>query len=342
MPVEKLGLVLHIGQAKTGTSSIQHDLSARAQALRAVGAFYPSAARQGEAHHKLAAAFLEGGRQPPWLGDATAEDLCAELRREIQQNVGLRPVLSSETFFTVSPRALDVRKTLGAENVSIVLILRRQDSWLDSLYQHQLKTLETHLSPEAWFRQVLRSPVINFRERTQYWESAFGRNALAIGGYHSADNAGGIVRYFYKLAGLPLPAGEPVAERVNPRMARDCVEVLQRLHFQCGYDRLVLAPLRAALAHYPGARDEPEGWAWAFSPEQRKHVMDVCRADNEALCSGRAEGDLHRELLCDTVSGPYQPYPGLASVSAERIADYLRSSGVADEVVQAVRSTAGR
>ncbi|HEV7266704.1 MAG TPA: tetratricopeptide repeat protein [Falsiroseomonas sp.] len=152
-------LILHIGQSKTGTSSIQRVLGARRAALAALGVCYPLS--PGWANHGLLPASLVpverlGHFHPNvWEGMPPAARL-ARFRADFAAELAAIPantrllLISAEQMFGL----LDTEESLGAlrdllaprvGSVRVVMYLRRQDSHFASGYTQALRV--GHVGP---------------------------------------------------------------------------------------------------------------------------------------------------------------------------------------------------
>lgn len=141
-------LFLHIGMQKTGTSSIQLMLQSSEDALRQQGFFYPRLPMAGQngiwksafRHNLLAASFADypsvfATYEPEQIEDIRAEMLASPLV----------PIISAEDF----SRQKDfgrLKELLAGFAVSVVVYLRRQDKFAESLYNQRNKILLSRMS----------------------------------------------------------------------------------------------------------------------------------------------------------------------------------------------------
>ena len=138
-------LILHVGLQKTGTSSIQVMLASSAAALADHGMVYPAlpvprTPRSGVwtspfRHNCIAGSYADFNSVFETMTAAEAAVFWYDLRR-----CGRTPILSAEEFsrqrdFTPLKAALD-----GFE-IEVVVYLRRQDRYVESLYNQQNKIL---------------------------------------------------------------------------------------------------------------------------------------------------------------------------------------------------------
>jgi len=185
-------LILHIGQSKTGTSSIQRVLGARREALAALGVLYPLS--PGWANHGMLPASLVpvqalGHFHPNvWEGMAPAARLArfrAEFARELAgMPAGTRLLLISAEqmsgLLDTEARVAALRDLLApfVSRMRVVMYLRRQDSHFASGYTQALRV--GHVGPPVL-------PKVGPEGRRDYdyaalldlWARVFGDAAIA-------------------------------------------------------------------------------------------------------------------------------------------------------------------
>lgn len=139
-------ILLHAGTHKTGTSTIQNVLDRHRDTLRAASVFYPDARRvfggTYVAHHPFAHAVAEPH------GHALARQFVEQL----EQDIGPEDVvlLSAEPIYRHTWGDEDgwwsrhahylvrLADTLGAHDVTPVLVFRRRDTFVESLYHERV------------------------------------------------------------------------------------------------------------------------------------------------------------------------------------------------------------
>jgi hypothetical protein len=209
-PLPDAGLVLHGGMPKTGTTALQHGLTAAEADLRARGLDYiaPLRTRNPSAHHDLPLAFLEGGA----ARRAARGALLGHLRRATAP----RLLVSSEGLINLfrpgqlGPLTALLSAAAAIRPVRIVIGLRRIDDFFLSMYLHQIKVgtasgpVETYLAGrEAWARRFFRA-LATLRE--------LGARDGATGGDGAPGGAGRIT--------LDLPAYRPGGDFLTTLLPR--------------------------------------------------------------------------------------------------------------------------
>ena len=173
-------LCLHIGMPKTGTSLIQAVLASMGDVFASQGVWL---ARSALGAHRLAVA-------------ATPEDDPIQRRADFVQIRGGLPlddaldepraaagkfgtvILSSEYFSECSPRLLrELLESVGADRVSIVVALRRQDRILVSGFNQDVKALN-RARPLTWAPS--KNDRHDWHSRLQPWADEFGKSAIKV------------------------------------------------------------------------------------------------------------------------------------------------------------------
>ena len=176
-------LYLHIGLRKTGTTSLQKILHQNAEIIRAHGINYVSRVaglpvEEENAHHFLAHGLLnKRHRYTPKVDFSELDAHASALRDEICSVEGVN-VISSEDFSRLEDYSVfKLAEYFSGVDVKILIYLRRQDAWIDSLYGQMLKV----------GRDLSIDQLIDFEERSidipkflLPWENAFGSENIII------------------------------------------------------------------------------------------------------------------------------------------------------------------
>jgi hypothetical protein len=262
-------LILHIGTHKTGTSSLQTFLSRNTEILDAAGARYIQSARgAGKAHHELAWALRgkQGAQMSVWQ----------DLREELFANAGFTNIISSEGFWFTDPA--DVKTQLeDIRDLRIVMYLRRQDKYLQSLYKQSVTGgRKTEFS--AWREHSHdRGDYLSVVER---WAAQFGPDAIEIRPYERDGQSIDVVEDFATVAGLDMAAhGNPSKRKKhNPSPRRELllfIRAFNALDIQVNRDKFFYSLIRKN-QNYIRSTD-------LLSPQQCIELMDVYADGNHLL-----------------------------------------------------------
>ncbi|MEM9038642.1 MAG: hypothetical protein AAGD33_01975 [Actinomycetota bacterium] len=216
-------LILHIGTHKTGTTTVQRFLAANRDRLRDRGTWYPPAELGGfpphYAHHAIAHAIAER----PGAGtrnDATR--FFSAVKRK--SRAGERCLISAEPMYRhliapegVAPStrgiepdeyservrryATAVRECSDGFDVKILVMFRRQDLFVESLYAEQILATGYTRQIEAFVGE--RQNMLDYRARVEDWASVFGADALSIDVFESSLRETPIERRFLDWVGAP-------------------------------------------------------------------------------------------------------------------------------------------
>jgi len=139
----KRSLYLHIGSPKTATSSIQHFLYEERDWLKENGYHYVETGMNHrlQCHHDLV--WRMGLNRPPSFVTVESEEphgILDELVAEIS-HLESNLIISSELLFFVEDygEIEPLLEAVGDRDIYIVLFVRRQDRFLESLYQQIIK-----------------------------------------------------------------------------------------------------------------------------------------------------------------------------------------------------------
>jgi hypothetical protein len=212
-------LFIHIGTHKTGTSALQSAMTFGADDLLDNGIRYIHAGREGaNAHHKLAQSARGKKGVPLSVWDA--------VRDEIDASASPINVLSSEGFSFANADV--VKRELGDRaGVRIVLYLRRQDKYLQSLYKQTIAG-GRKADFETW--------LAGHRSRGDYlslvrqWAEQFGPEAIILRPYERDGRTIDVVEDFMNILEhdekIVLPRRKRSGMR-NPSPRRELMELMR-------------------------------------------------------------------------------------------------------------------
>lgn len=309
-------LFLHIGTHKTGTTTIQHFLAANRGALRDQQLVYPDLSLSGfkgtRTHHRLAHAIA---RRPGTGTPADVRRFFDTLRRDLRD--GEAAVLSTEAFYRhllpgadglaydagggatgdPLPYVEALHECVGAFDVTVLVMLRRQDLFLESLYAEQVMRSNYVAGIDQFVEQ--RVWLADYDARLATWASVFGTGALSVRVFDPASFTQPIERLFLEwVGGAWDDAFRPAVTR-NVTLPRCLVEYKRALNG--GQSRQVSTQYRRwlealAASSPPGAL--PDLGRFYLTQQSRATLMERFDAGNRRV----ARDHLGRTDLFDSTS----------------------------------------
>ena len=162
-------IIVHIGQHKTGTSTIQKFLEINQRALRNYGVCYPCSHNK---HVHFAKSLLE---------DSGHKERLNVLFRDADRKTK-KMVLSAEAFSKLDIDEIRVlRKVLTRKNtVKIVVYLKRQDLSLESRYIEVMKAGRLYRNMNQFLRAENVRFQLNYYSFCKRWINVFGQENVDI------------------------------------------------------------------------------------------------------------------------------------------------------------------
>lgn len=259
---ESTTLYLHIGQHKTGTSTIQNFFWMNRERLAAKGVLYPEIGLSGPTHAHFAlsipgkrdemlatifknAASDRDGTYRAYNGESS-DALFAQLGELIAETDCHTVFLSSECFMEwIEPSSIKnlIDRYCGCE-VKVLLFLRRQDQWIQSVFNQVVK--DPGLRYGGRLEALPQVDMLNYRHTVQGWSRAFGKENMTVLPYQEANRYDrGVLGLLADIIGLKEVGdyqAPPFAER-NISLKRWQVDVLHELNrrdVSCDYFKCVL------------------------------------------------------------------------------------------------------
>jgi len=182
-------LVLHIGMAKTGTTSIQETLGKAHESLRDAGVIY-SPERPYNHSYRFAAIFKNLPRQSVYfkrLGDLTDEQVQEEvdsLKAYWSQLFASRPegtwIISAESLSGLIASEIQALKQYTAEffdQILVIAYVRHPTTAIKSQWEQNIKSLEEQVSADELLALTKRRYNYEFLEN---WVMAFGSDNIVV------------------------------------------------------------------------------------------------------------------------------------------------------------------
>lgn len=224
--------VIHIGPAKTGTSSLQEVLFQKRDLLLANGYDYPAFGRhvdmqQLPGHHGIPDRLRRLEEVPPGVID----------------NLNQLPddrtfIFSSENFSHLSrPAVRELVQGLGSDDLEVIYYARRWDHLLPSVWQELIKHGDSRPYLEFLNAQIaapMASAYLNYMNAIDPWASILGPKKIRIFSYDTARAEGyDVVSHFCKkVLGVEMDLAEPRRDNVRqPTEETEILRMLNRLAF---------------------------------------------------------------------------------------------------------------
>ena len=270
-----IDLYLHIGMPKTGTTAIQNFLACNRRLLRQrFGVLYPECGVPESQHTALVKSMVDDKYAWTHFNEAIdafdpdryIEDVLDQCRQHRCHTVLLSseffwgaPVTESTLPFHTADRVnfeyidnfiADCRALLGRfERTRIVVYLRRQDLWIDSFFNQQLK--DGFDIPDADELLVLKNYLL-YHENLRMWAKHFGRENIIVriyrenGTWDVLSDIVSVLSLKYRSFRKP-----PMDKRFsNPRLSTPSAKIMQ-LAINLQLDTHVLKLLKTALQEMP-------------------------------------------------------------------------------------------
>lgn len=331
--------ILHIGTARTGTTSIQAFMHENRAALAARGVIYPRSVGLRN-HRKLPVLAYDAARRDDFtrthgldtdqrLADFQAKTL-AELRQELRRAAEAdRVVLSSEHIHLRLSTAAELGRlralldAAGFDDVRVVVYLRRPADIARSGYASAVKFGSTAAEPRPPDHERSRT-VCDHRLTIERFGAAFGTDRVTPRLYGRAEFVNGcLISDFLEAIGVSGgPAGLAMPPRHNASLSAVGIEIARRVnrHVPKFIDERPNR-LREGLEAYLAAHLEA-GRPYALPPALHRAYESAFAASNEWV---RARYFADRPSLFPPKPAPQPPAIGLTDAELDRIADLIAS-----------------
>lgn len=179
-------VVIHIGAARTGTTTFQNTIMQNEERLAQMGYYYPRAGflhpTKGNAQHGLAFCLMD--KYPAFVPEndrPDADQVWGDLRQELATlPEGKTVLISSETFSIMNDSAVRfIREFFADDQLTIVYVHRDHDERWQSMWEHQIRKAPYHTDrnpPERDESFAWLSP--EWTEGPGYVQVEYGESAL--------------------------------------------------------------------------------------------------------------------------------------------------------------------
>lgn len=323
-------LCIHIGTHKTGTTAIQnalrHSLSNASQDTATESWTLVQPPYELIQQVMLAEEYSEtlAGQLQAALVELTASDSNSQF---VLSHEGLSGAASSG-YRNSNVVAKILREATREFNVSILVYLRRQDDWLESMYTQNIH--EGHsIEFDAFLNQFAATGSLDYQRFLAGYQTEFGKDNLEVRSYHQSGNEG-IVADFAKVLNCQALASHAPAERANPSYSKLGVEVARLANPRLDVEqrRLLRSALQKTMAKPAAVRFS------YFLNSQRQEFVERFVGSNQAVADEWFAGDCQK--LFPSAEPPESAEP--ITIDPAAVVDMTSASKIADLAVQLLLS----
>lgn len=312
-------IYLHIGAHKTGSTILQHFLHENREILLNDGILYPVI------QMKNFADFQHVG-----LVSMLLKNELDAFYSYIEQNDSDKDLLiSSECFLLRDRNGRSLSEKLArlkdyAEKIVVIVYIRRQDTWLESLYQEEVKANQrTTLRFNNWIEKCLAEELYyrpDWLKITGEWDSIFGDNCVIVRKCENASYTGGnIFHDFMSVLGInDISAYKtPNTSRANIGFKnREFVEILRIANLF--HERSSGNSQYINLLSFMNNRNEKD-YSF-FSPEERTNLLASFEESNSRIAQVYFNEKILFPFPSDENLSAWKPFSG---INKDRLAGIL-------------------
>lgn len=320
-------LFLHIGIQKTGTTTIQAFLSRNRSLLEQHGFVYPDPTKvqiglpEDHNHGHLALCLTGYWRDAGY--QLSRKEAWGELRDLYFESAG-HLLISTELLSTpqIVSHLRFIKKMLRGVKVKVIVYLRRQDIFVQSVYKERLKAQERRGFQQA-YEQCDYRRLLDFHSILDRWQKYLGIDNIIVRPYERGQLLrGDVLEDFLHITGTDRIHGlQSASQQDNSTMNRNVLEISRALNAMDIQGADVSAFkwwLNEVLAE-----GKPETFVdhSIISPQERLTILKEYMSGNEKIARnflGRADGRLFYEALPDA-DEEWQPYAGMPPEDVARM-----------------------
>lgn len=229
----KKTIYLHIGVHKTGTTTIQNHFDASYDNLISRGMLYPKQIRLlrndklTRAHNGLATAF-GFGNNPSKLKLKPGQ--FQNVLIEEANNSGCNKIfISSEAFCTQTgiSKIESFKNEFNEFEIKVILFVRRQDQFLESVYQEIVKN-GGKVDPDNFFTRRLPA----YKELISQYAECFGKQNMFVVNFNDAVLNHDIMYPLSNLLKIELP---PAKKKANKSLSKTTVSLIRQINIKTNF-----------------------------------------------------------------------------------------------------------
>jgi len=223
-------LILHVGQAKAGSTAIQNYLEAQREVLLCEGILFPKS-------YFLRRNPFDPSRSPGHIGLIAAaknSDL-SELEHEFQESSAHIVVMSCENLFADQPEATlqQIAHHLAGWDIQLIVVLRHPQRWIVSRYVEEIMS-GNKLGEQTLVEFINAKPEwLLYGDRLDMLVRCFFPIRMQLLNYDAEAVGGGLIPAFLAAAGLPTADSCGFAKAIQANLREKevfLVEVKRRLN----------------------------------------------------------------------------------------------------------------
>ena len=267
---------------KTGTSMLQKYLFQNADLLKERGYLYPKVGIVNNAHHLMAWPLNETHPRYKAL-KKTYDEIILSLKNEISKSDCENIILSSEDFSQIySPINLKrLSVSLQEFNVKVIVYVRRQDHFLQSLYSQVVKQSRCTMNINKFVQGALnKEEMWNIKPKLDIWSQYFGQDNIMVRVYEKQQLTKGLLEDFVQCIGSSIDVGPYESKRVNSSLSYNLLNFL----IYCNtlpltneqYEKLVIVLEGISEKHEADKKN-------LLSPKDRILILNKCEESNKQI-----------------------------------------------------------
>lgn len=290
-------VVLHIGQQKTASTSLQKFWQKNRKSLRSQGVLYPKSLGDMKQISLL--------RDYEKLSDSQSS-LHKKVIKEIEGSNCPTVLLSEENLYVCKPHIREViYKFLqdAFEEIEIVVFLRRQEEHIPSHYQQVVKG-KTHLSLDQWIDKILsvKTNYYKYDIVLSQWQELFADHKITMIPFNRVQSGSIHERSLELLEINEFSSFDFNIPRENKSWDQASVQLFQAVNSLAIKDKpVVTEKTRTNLRSYLLNRQGAHGAKLVLTQEQIDRIRDKTYKSNQSLIKALNLNDVDAAYFKDHV-----------------------------------------
>ena len=214
------------------------------------------------------------------------EPLYESIRKEISRTKCDRILVSSEVLFS-GEFAQNLVNALPGNSFRVICYLRRQDHFYSAFYHQLIKHPHFREAKPATIELLRSHSCVDYLAALERWAAAIGDEAIEVFPFEKTQWRDGLLTHFFTNLGIEDPGS------LKPRKGKGALnvtihnELLEFLALANGMNfspanHLALLGLLNKIAELPDV-DDVFHKANAFSPSQRREILESCQKENREI-----------------------------------------------------------